>query len=68
MLTVEVKVPDTYRLATAPAAVDRCIGRTPLTDTPLLGRWYKAEVLLEDPLVEIGHLLVLVFGQLIGLD
>ena len=68
MLAIEVLIPDAYRLATAPSAVGRCVVGTPLADAPLLLRRNDAEVLLDDPLVEIGHLLVLGLGHVLGLD
>ena len=35
-----------------------------MTDTPLLGSRYQAEILFDDPLVEVGHFLVLFFCHL----
>ena len=60
MLAVEVKVPDTNRLISTPHVRSiGCISRTPLADTPLLSSRYQAEIFLDDPLVEVGHFLVL---------
>ena len=59
MLAVEIEIPDTNRLASAPAAVGGCIGRTPLTDTPLLGGRDNTEILLDNPLIELCHFLML---------
>ena len=68
MLAIEVLIPDAHRLATAPSALCRCVVGTPLADAPLLLRRNNAEVLLDDPLVEICHLLVLSLGHFLGLD
>ena len=65
MLAVEVEIPDAYRLISTPHVRSiGCISRTPLTDTPLLGSRYQAEILFDDPLVEVGHFLVLFFCHL----
>ena len=68
MLAVVVEVPDADGFAAAPAAVGGRVGRTPLADAPLLLGRNDAQVLLDDPLVEVGHPLVFGLGQLFGLD
>ena len=68
MLAVEILIPDTYRLTTAPATVRGRIVGAPLADAPLLLGGNDLEELPEDKLVEVGHLLMLFFGHLAGLD
>ena len=68
MFAVVVDVPYTHWLATTPSAVFRSVGGTPLTNAPLLFGWDETEVFLDNPLVEVGHFLMLGFGQLFSLD
>ena len=64
MFAVVVLIPESHRLVGTPSTACRAIGCTPLGDTPLLCYRNNREILLDDPLVVVGHSVMLLLGNI----